>query len=159
MRMAYDFSPLYRSMIGVDRIAGLLESAMASEQGADYPPFNIEKTGADSYRVSMAVAGFDPADLEVTTQPNLLIVAGRPTETQEPREYLYHGIAAREFERRFELDDHVVVKSAEVVNGLLNIHLVREVPEALKPRKIKIDTTETSRFHQLDHKQDERHAA
>ena len=158
MRMAYDLSPLYRSVIGVDRIANMIEAAMTSNKGGDYPPFNVEKTGNDSYRISMALAGFDPADLDITCQPNLLTVTGRSAEPED-REYLYRGIAGLDFTHRFELDDHVVVKSATFVNGLLHIELVREIPEELKPRKIEIGATKPGRFRQLDYKEDDRRVA
>jgi molecular chaperone IbpA len=142
MRTAYDFSPLYRSMIGVDRMANLIETAMKSEGGDTYPPYDIQKTSEDTYRVRLAAAGFSPDELELTAQPNLLIVAGRKKadEELEERTYLHRGIAGRNFERRFELADYVVVKSADFINGLLSVDLVREVPEALRPRRIEIST-------------------
>lgn len=158
MRTAYDLAPLYRSVIGVDRIATMIEAAMTSNRGGDHPPFNVEKTGNDSYRISMALAGFDAADLDITYQPNLLIVTGRSAEPEDS-EYLYRGIAGRDFAHRFELDHHVVVKSATFVNGLLNIELIREIPEELKPRKIEIGATKPGRFRQLDYKKDDRRAA
>ncbi len=142
MRTAYDFSPLYRSVIGVDRMANLIEAAMRSEGGETYPPYDIEKTGEDSYRVKLAAAGFAPEELELIAQPNLLVVTGRKKaeETTDERTYLHRGIAGRNFERRFELADYVVVKSAHFTNGLLSIELVREVPEALRPRRVEIST-------------------
>ncbi len=142
MRTAYDFSPLYRSMIGVDRMANLIETAMRSEGGETYPPYDIQKTGEDTYRVRLAAAGFSPDELELTAQPNLLIVAGRKKidEEGEDNTYLHRGIAGRNFERRFELAEYVVVKSADFTNGLLSIDLVREVPEALRPRRVDIST-------------------
>jgi len=140
MRTAYDFSPLYRSMIGFDRMANLIETAMRSEGGETYPPYDIQKTGENTYRVRLAAAGFSPDELELIAQPNLLIVAGRKRQEEAPEDqtYLHRGIAGRDFERRFELADYVVVKSAEFLNGLLSIELVREVPEALRPRRIDI---------------------
>jgi len=142
MRTAYDFSPLYRSMIGFDRMANLIETAMKSEGGEAYPPYDIQKTGENTYRVRLAAAGFSAEELELTAQPNLLIVAGRKNadENSEDRTYLHRGIAGRNFERRFELADYVVVKSADFINGLLSIDLVREVPEALRPRRVEIST-------------------
>src|ERR1700761_480237 len=113
MRTAYDFSPLYRSVIGVDRMADLIETAMRSGGDSNYPPYDIEKTGEDSYRITLAAAGFSPDELELTAQPNLLIVAGRKAKDDESRNYLHRGIAGRSFERRFELADYVVVKAAD----------------------------------------------
>lgn len=141
MRMAYDFSPLYRSMIGADRMASQVESAMRYE-GEAFPPYDIEKTGEDAYRITIAAAGFAPHELELTAQPNLLVVAGRKAGNDEGRNYLHRGIAARAFERRFELADYVVVKDAAYVDGLLSIELAREVPEALRPRRVEIATGE-----------------
>ena len=138
MRTAYDFSPLYRSMIGVDRMANLIETAMRSEGDVNYPPYDVEKTGDDAYRITMAAAGFRPDELEITSQPNLLVVAGRKAKAEDGRTFLHRGIAARNFERRFELADHVVVRSAACADGVLTIDLAREVPEALKPRRIPI---------------------
>ncbi len=141
MRVAYDFSPLYRSMIGADRMASLVEAAMRHE-GEAFPPYDIEKTGEDSYRITIAAAGFAPHELELTAQPNLLVVAGRKAGNDDVKNYLHRGIAARAFERRFDLADYVVVKDAAFVNGLLSIELAREVPEALRPRRIEIATSE-----------------
>ncbi|KQZ31509.1 Hsp20 family protein [Caulobacter sp. Root1472] len=139
MSTAFDFSPLYRSMIGVDRMADLAEAALRSNADASYPPFDVEKTGQDSYRVTIAAAGFSPAELEVTAQPNLLVVSGKKARAEEgARNFLHRGVAMRGFERRFELADHVVVRSASHADGLLTIDLEREVPEALKPRRIEI---------------------
>lgn len=141
MRTSFDLSPLYRSMIGVDRMADLIETALRSEGETNYPPCDIEKSGEDTYRVTVATAGFKPDELEVTAEPNLLIVSGRKTKSDEGRTYLYRGIAGRSFERRFELADYVVVKSAACADGVLTIELAREVPEALKPRRIEIYET------------------
>jgi len=139
MSTAFDFSPLYRSMIGVDRMADLAEAALRSNADASYPPFDVEKTGQDSYRVTIAAAGFSSAELEVTAQPNLLVVSGKKAKAEEgERNFLHRGVAMRGFERRFELADHVVVRSASHADGLLTIELEREVPEALKPRRIEI---------------------
>ncbi|MGN4996406.1 Hsp20 family protein [Aeromonas caviae] len=131
-----DFSPLYRSAIGFDRLATLIESA-ASNGNAGYPPYNIEQLGDSDYRISMAVAGFTQEELELS-QENLLTVKGSKQADTE-RNYLYQGIAERGFERRFQLADYVRVKGADLKNGLLHIDLVREVPEAMKPRKIEIN--------------------
>ncbi|AEB48042.1 Hsp20 family protein [Aeromonas veronii] len=132
-----DFSPLYRSAIGFDRLANLIESA-ASNGNAGYPPYNIEQLGDNDYRISMAVAGFTQEELELSFQENLLTVKGNK-QADTGRNYLYQGIAERGFERRFQLADYVRVKGADLKNGLLHIELVREVPEAMKPRKIEIN--------------------
>ncbi|MEV3835179.1 Hsp20 family protein [Aeromonas allosaccharophila] len=132
-----DFSPLYRSAIGFDRLANLIESA-ASNGNAGYPPYNIEQLGDNDYRISMAVAGFTQEELELSFQENLLTVKGSK-QADTGRNYLYQGIAERGFERRFQLADYVRVKGADLKNGLLHIELVREVPEAMKPRKIEIN--------------------
>ena len=163
MRTAYDFSPLYRSMIGVDRMANLIETAMKSEGGETYPPYDIQKTGEDAYRIRLAAAGFSPEELELTAQPNLLIVAGRKKaeDDSEQKTYLHRGIAGRNFERRFELADYVVVKSADFTNGLLSIDLVREVPEALRPRRVEISTGKApmGSITQIEQSKPERRAA
>ena len=132
-----DFSPLYRSAIGFDRLANLIESA-ASNGNAGYPPYSIEQLGDNDYRISMAVAGFTQEELELSFQENLLTVKGNKQADTE-RHYLYQGIAERGFERRFQLADYVRVKGADLKNGLLHIDLAREVPEAMKPRKIEIN--------------------
>jgi molecular chaperone IbpA len=137
MRTAYDFSPLYRSMIGVDRMADLIETAMRSEGDPNYPPYDVEKTADDAYRIALAVAGFKPEELTLTAMPNLLVVTGAKAKS-DTRNLLHRGIAGRDFERRFELADHVVVKGASYQDGVLTIDLAREVPEALKPRRIEI---------------------
>ncbi len=161
MRTAYDFSPLYRSVIGVDRMADLIETAMRSEGDRNYPPYDIEKVGDDAYRITLATAGFAPEELELTALPNLLVVAGRKAEHQDgERNYLHRGIAARNFERRFELADYVVVKSANHANGLLSIELAREVPEALKPRRIEIGAADaTAEPERIQSRQSDRRAA
>lgn len=169
MRTAYDFSPLYRSMIGVDRMADLIDTAMRSEGDSNYPPYDIEKTGEDSYRITLAAAGFAVSELEITTQPNLLIVAGRRAEPDDGRSFLHRGIAGRNFERRFELADHIVVKSADYGDGLLSIALEREMPEALKPRRVEIATGDGGghqpapksepKVERLEHKVRDKHAA
>lgn len=137
MRTAYDFSPLSRSSIGFDRIFDLLENAACVPTMDNWPPYNIEKMGDDQYRITMAVAGFTPHELDLTFQPNLLIVSGRK-QGEESAQYLYRGIATRSFERRFELADYVKVKGAGLDNGLLTVELVREVPEEMKPRRIEV---------------------
>ncbi len=162
MRTAYDFSPLYRSVIGVDRMADLIDSAMRSEGDRSYPPYDVEKTGDDGYRITLAAAGFAAHELEITAQPNLLIVAGRKPKADEDaaRTYLHRGIAARDFERRFELADYVAVKSASHDNGVLSIDLAREVPDALKPRRIEIGAADGApNVRRIDGRQTERPAA
>ncbi|WP_439470683.1 Hsp20 family protein [Brevundimonas sp.] len=140
----YDFSPLYRSAVGFDRLANLLESAARTSQENGWPPYNIETTGENAYRIEIAVAGFKPDELNIEVKENLLTVTGRKTandgaDTTAPeRNFLHRGLAERDFERRFQLADYVVVKTADLSNGLLSIELARELPEALKPRRIEI---------------------
>jgi molecular chaperone IbpA len=136
----FDLSPLYRSAIGFERLANLLSTASRPEQGPSFPPYNIEVTGEDNYRITMAVAGFAEADLEITSEQNKLTVVGRRLSGDDEREYLYRGIAERSFERRFQLADHVRVTGARMENGLLHIELLRELPEAMKPHTIAIGT-------------------
>ncbi|QUD90605.1 Hsp20 family protein [Phenylobacterium montanum] len=159
MRTAYDFSPLYRSVIGVDRMADLIETAMRTGGESHYPPYDIEKTGEGTYRITLAAAGFGADELELTAQPNLLVVTGRKAKGDEGRNYLHRGIAGRDFERRFELADYVVVKSADYANGVLSIDLAREVPEALKPRRIEIAQAGGAKVQQLRQDASERQAA
>ena len=134
-----DFSPLFRSTIGFDRLSRLVDSATRADGASTYPPYNIEKTGEDSYRLSMAVAGFAPSDLDVQVQENGLLITGKAQPETDPSRYLHRGIARRAFERRFQLADTIKVVGASFDNGMLTIELVREIPEALKPRKIVID--------------------
>lgn len=140
MSTAFDFTPLYSSMIGVDRMVDLVETALRSGASASYPPYDIEKTGEDAYRISLALAGFAPGDLEVAVQANLLVVTGRRPagKGQGERSFLHQGLGQRAFERRFELADYVVVKDATHAHGVLSIDLAREMPEALKSRQIPI---------------------
>jgi molecular chaperone IbpA len=136
----YDFAPLWRSTVGFDRLFDLLNNTQMLEGQDNYPPYDIVRTGEDTYRISLAVAGFSPDDIAVTAQQNLLTVAGRKAQPkQSDHAYLYQGISAREFERRFSLEDHVEVESASFENGLLQINLVRRIPEAMKPRRVQID--------------------
>jgi molecular chaperone IbpA len=135
---AFDLSPLFRTAIGFDRLVRTLEAARASSEANGYPPYNIEKTGEDRYVLTMAVAGFGPDDLEVVARENVLTVSGRAAQAEEGSRFLHRGIARRAFERRFALADHMVVKGATLENGLLQIELEREVPEALKPRRIEV---------------------
>ena len=134
----FDLSPYRRSMVGFDRVFDMLENQARTNSGDKYPPFNIERRGEDAYRITLAVAGFKPADLDITAHQNLLVVQGRKADEATEGEFLHVGIAQRGFERRFELADHVRVESADLENGLLVIDLVREVPEAMKPKKIAI---------------------
>ncbi len=134
---ALNLTPLFRTAIGFDRLARLMDNAATAD--VSYPPYNIEKTGEDSYRLTMAVAGFGPDDIEMTVKDNTLLVAGRAEQDAPKPELLYRGIAARAFERRFVLADHIVVEGAELVNGMLHVALKRVVPEALKPRRIQLN--------------------
>ncbi|MBF9028887.1 Hsp20 family protein [Rhodobacterales bacterium HKCCE3408] len=136
----FDLAPLYRATVGFDRMADLLDRVMTQDMGAStYPPYNIEKTGDDAYRITLAVAGFTDQELNVEQRETELVVAARKGETDgEDRRYLHRGIATRAFEKRFQLADHVRVTGAVHENGLLHVDLVREVPESLKPRRIEI---------------------
>lgn len=134
----YDFSPLYRSAIGFDRFAQLVDEALRSESAPSYPPYNIELVAEDKYRITMAVAGFDRAELDLEVEQGTLKVSGRKVKEEGKKTFLHRGIAARDFEHSFQLADHVKVVGANLENGLLNIELVREIPEAMKPRKISI---------------------
>ena len=136
--MTYDFAPLFRTAVGFDRLARLVDTL--PQDVASYPPYNIEKTGEDTYRVSLAVAGFAPEDIELTVKDNALLVSGRVAEEAAKGEFLHRGIAARAFQRRFVLAEHMVVEGAELVNGLLNVTVRRMVPESAKPRRIEIST-------------------
>ncbi|QRM56673.1 Hsp20 family protein [Sinorhizobium sp. BG8] len=134
-----DFSPLYRSTVGFDRLFTMLDSLGQPDQAQTYPPYNIERTGENAYRITMAVAGFDESELSIEAREHALTVKGeKAEESAEESQFLYRGIAKRAFERRFQLADHVEIRSASLKNGLLHIDLVREIPEAMKPRKIEI---------------------
>jgi len=133
-----DFTPYRRSMVGFDRLFDMLENQSRTNSGEKYPPFNIERRGEDAYRITLAVAGFKPDDLDITAHQNLLVIQGRKGEENSDGDFLHVGIAQRGFERRFELADHVRVENANLEDGLLVIDLVREVPEAMKPKKIAI---------------------
>ena len=136
---AYDFAPLHRATIGFDQVADLMDRVMSKEvTNSTYPPYNVEKTADDSYRISVAVAGFSEADLTVEQRENALIVSAKKADDGEAKTYLHRGIATRAFEKRFHVADHVRVTSANHADGMLHIDLVREVPEALKPRQIQI---------------------
>jgi len=133
-----DFSPYRRTMVGFDRLFDMIENQNRQNVGDKYPPFNIERRGNDDYRITLAVAGFRPGDIDITAQANLLVVRGNKPEETSEGEMLHVGIAQRGFERRFELADYVRVESADLADGLLVINLVREVPEAMKPKKIAV---------------------
>lgn len=139
MRTSLDFTPLYRSGIGFDRVLDLLENAGRAATVDSWPPYDIVRTGEDAWRIAMAVAGFSQDELTVTLEPNLLVVRGAKSG-EETAQYLHRGIAGRAFERRFELADHVRVAGASLENGLLTIDLVRELPEAMKPQRIALGT-------------------
>ena len=135
----FDFSPLFRSTIGFDRLTRMVDAASRLDNAAlAYPPYNIEKTGEDAYRLTMAVAGFASDEIDVTVHENTLMVTGKAKQEEEAGRYLHHGIARRAFERRFSLADHIKVTGASLDNGMLHVDLVREVPEEAKPRKIAI---------------------
>jgi len=134
----FDFAPLFRTAIGFDRLARLMDTAASAPDASSYPPYNIEKTGEDTYRLTMAVAGFRPEELDLVVKENTLVVSGKVTSDRQKGELLYRGIAGRAFERRFVLADHIVVDGADLQNGLLHVGLKRVVPEALKPRRIAI---------------------
>ena len=140
----FDFAPLYRATVGFDQIADLMDRVLTDTAAApSYPPYNIEKTGDDAWRISVAVAGFTDEDLAVEQKENALLITGKKASDEDPQTYLHRGIATRAFERRFHLADHVRVSGASHANGMLNIDLLREVPEALKPRQIEIAKADT----------------
>ena len=146
----FDFSPLYRATVGFDRVADLMDRVLAADVAQpSYPPYNIEKLGDDAYRISIAVAGFGSDELSVDVRDGALIVAGRKAEEAGERSYLHRGIATRAFERKFALADHVRVEGASHIDGMLHIDLVREIPEALKPRRIEIAKA-ASKIEKLD---------
>ncbi|KIN62546.1 Heat shock protein, Hsp20 family [Sulfitobacter noctilucicola] len=137
----FDFAPLYRSTVGFDQIANMMDRVLSNDGAApSYPPYNIEKLNDDAYRISIAVAGFSDADLNVEVRDKALIVSARKADEDEAKTYLHRGIATRAFERRFQLADHVSVTGAAHADGMLHIELERQVPEALKPRQIQISS-------------------
>lgn len=140
MRSAFDFSPFRRSTVGFDRLFDMLENSSLGNGGENYPPFDLVKTGDNQYQIDLAVAGFKPDEIDITAQQNVLIVSGKKKDESENKgsDYVYRGIATRSFERRFALADHIQVKGADMKDGLLSIDLVREIPEAMKPKKINI---------------------
>src|ERR1044072_2288327 len=140
MRSAFDFAPFRRSTVGFDRLFDMLENSSTGQAQENYPPFDLIKLGDNEYRIELAVAGFKSEEIDITAQQNVLIVSGKKGEDSENRgnDYIYRGIATRSFERRFALADHIQVRGADLKDGLLAIELVREIPEAMKPRKISI---------------------
>jgi len=141
----YDFSPLFRSTVGFDHLASLLDAANR-DSNAGYPPYNIEVVDNDNYRITLAIAGFSDNELSIETESNVLKVRGSKTPEKEQKTYLHQGIAGRDFERRYQLADHVKVTDATLENGLLHIDLVKEVPEAMKPRKIAINRDQKAKL-------------
>ncbi|MGI8525143.1 MAG: Hsp20 family protein [Pseudolabrys sp.] len=144
----YDFASLGRSSIGFDRLFDLINNTQLLEDQDNYPPYNIVQTGEDTYRISLAIAGFSPDDITITAQQNLLTVAGNKAERKQSNpdyEVLYQGISARGFERRFSLEDHIEVSGASFENGLLDINLLRKIPEAMKPRRIEIAASQAAK--------------
>ncbi len=135
-----DFSPLYRSVVGFDRLAGLLEAAAKADTTSGYPPYNIENVGENAYRIEIAVAGFKADEIAIEVKENLLTVTGKKPANDDQKRYLHRGLAERDFDRRFQLADYVVVTDAHLSDGLLSISLRRELPESLKPRQISINT-------------------
>lgn len=141
----FDLSPLYRSTVGFDRMFSMLDN-VNGESAPTYPPYNIERTGENAYRITMAVAGFSDDDLTIEAKESVLSVVGEKSEEAEDKNFLYRGIAGRAFERRFQIADHVKISGASLENGLLHIDLVREIPEAMKPRKIEIRSGESKQI-------------
>ena len=140
----FDFSPLYRSAVGFDRLMTVLDAAQKNGGVDSYPPYNIEKIGEDVYQITVAVAGFSSADLDVEVRDGQLLIVGKGTTEEQDNHFLHRGIARRAFERRFQLADHVEVKAADLADGLLRVDLIREIPEAMKPRKIRIQSSKTA---------------
>ena len=140
MRSAFDFAPFRRSTVGFDRLFDMLENSSIGQTQENYPPFDLVKEGENEYRIQLAVAGFRPDEIDITAQQNVLVVSGRKTDESDEKgtDFIYRGIANRSFERRFALADHIQVKGADLKDGLLAIDLVREIPEAMKPRKIAV---------------------
>ncbi len=155
----FDLAPLYRATVGFDQIADLMDRVLTNDVAQPtYPPYNIEKTADDGWRISIAVAGFTDDELNVEVRENALIVAAKKADEDSDRIYLHRGIASRAFERRFHLAEHVRVTGASHVNGMLNIDLIREIPEALKPRRIEISGAETVEVKAVEQKSDKKAA-
>jgi molecular chaperone IbpA len=154
MRSAFDFSPYRRSTVGFDRLFDMLENSSVGQAGENYPPFDLIKLGDNDFRIELAVAGFKPDEIDITAQQNVLLVTGRKKEEAEDgkgNNYIYRGIATRSFERRFALADHIQVKGADMKDGLLAIELVREIPEAMKPKKISIGESQPAIDAEAEH--------
>jgi molecular chaperone IbpA len=153
MRSAFDFAPFRRSTVGFDRLFDMLENSTLGQAQENYPPFDLIKLGDNDYRIELAVAGFKPDEIDITAQQNVLLVTGRKKDEDEQgnspgaNNYVYRGIATRSFERRFALADHIQVRGADMKDGLLSIDLVREIPEAMKPRKINIGGSQGRPLH------------
>lgn len=145
-----DFTPFYRSAIGFDRLFQMLDQANGFDNEATYPPYNIERTGENAYRITLAVAGFEPTELKVEVKEQTLSISGEKAPDAKDKTYLHRGIAARSFERRYQLADHIDVVGADMSNGLLHVDLVRNVPERMKPRQVAIGTSETSVPKQIE---------
>jgi molecular chaperone IbpA len=145
----YDFSPLWRSTIGFDRFFDLVDAAQHAGSDDNYPPCNVERLGEDRYQISLALAGFSPDEISITAEQNVLTVEGRKADKAQ-REFLYQGISSRPFKRQFNLADYVQVKSAAFDNGLLKVELIREVPEAMKPRRIAINGSPASNVREIE---------
>lgn len=154
-----DLTPLYRSSVGFDRLANMLDNAMRADQSAGYPPYNIEVTGEDQYGITLAVAGFAENELDIQVEGGVLTVRGKKGGDGETRKFLHQGIAFRSFERRFNLADHIKVSGASLNNGLLTVALYKEVPEEMKPRSIAINSGNAERDKVLEHKSDKEKAA
>ena len=148
----YDLTSLWRSTVGFDRLLDLIDESLRVSAADGYPPYNIERTGEDTYRISLALAGFMPEDISVTAEQNVLTVEGRKAEKAD-RDYLYQGISGRPFRRMFSLADYVEVKAASLKNGMLTIDLVREVPEGMKPRRIQIKSGGSGNEEKIEQKQ------
>jgi molecular chaperone IbpA len=144
MRSAFDFAPFRRSTVGFDRLFDMLENSNVGQTQENYPPFDLIRTGENDYCIQLAVAGFKPDEIDITAQQNVLVVSGRKSEESDEKgsDFIYRGIANRSFERRFALADHIQVRGADLKDGLLAIELVREIPEAMKPRKINIGASQ-----------------
>jgi molecular chaperone IbpA len=146
MRTAFDFAPYRRSTVGFDRLFDLLENSAVGQTGENYPPFDLIRVGDNEFRIDLAVAGFKPEEIDITAQQNVLIVSGGKADSGESGDdYIYRGIANRSFERRFALADHIQVRGADLKDGMLAIELVREIPEAMKPKKINIGGSQETR--------------
>ena len=156
----FDLTPLFRSTVGFDHLSRMLDAATRLDETAlSYPPYNIEKLGEDNYRITMAVAGFSDSDIDIVAQDHILLVTGKAKKEEPTVQYLHRGIAGRSFERRFELAEHIRVESAALVDGLLHVDLVREVPEAKKPRTIKIEAKAQPRMIEAKGEADDKKAA